>query len=169
MKTRHGLHPALESPFPEGRHNDEDIMSDSRRKRIERLHLEAEISWYRDAFAEIKRLHDQEKTSADVWRQQAKQYCDEAYELRLRYGALWIPASERLPEAGKPVIGYADRWVDAEYNEIGMRECFWNEDGWLSSKWNNYQDYWGVEVGPPDYWKPFPSVPTNDVLTEGAP
>lgn len=47
MKTRQGLHPALESPVPEGWHNDEDITSDSRRKRIERLHgLEALLATY---------------------------------------------------------------------------------------------------------------------------
>lgn len=72
----------------------------------------------------------------------------------------WIPVSERLPEVCKPVIGYADRWVDVEYNEMGMRECFRSDDYWQSAAWNNYQDCWDVEQGAPEYWLPFPDAPT---------
>src|SRR5712671_917890 len=61
----------------------------------------------------------------------------------------WIPTTERLPEVYKPVIGFADRWVHQDYNEMGMRECFRNDDEWQSAAWNNYQDCYYIEVGPP--------------------
>lgn len=75
----------------------------------------------------------------------------------------WTPATERLPEVCTPVIGYADRWVDAEYNELGMRECFHNDDYWQSAAWNNYQDCWDVEQGAPDYWRPYPAIPGSKI------
>lgn len=74
---------------------------------------------------------------------------------------VWIPTTKRLPEVCKPVIGYADKWVDSEYNEMGMRECFRSDEEWQSANWNNYQDCWDVEVGPPDYWMPYPGTPSD--------
>lgn len=79
--------------------------------------------------------------------------------------ASWLPVSERLPEVCKPVIGYSDRWVD-EYNEMGMRECFRNDDEWQSASWNNYQDCWDVEVGAPDCWMSYPAAPTSTQVQE---
>ncbi len=71
----------------------------------------------------------------------------------------WIPTSERLPEVCKPVIGYAATWIDDDYNPIGVRECFRNDDEWQSAAWNNYQDCYDIEVGAPDFWMPYPDPP----------
>lgn len=78
----------------------------------------------------------------------------------------WIPVSERLPEVCKAVIGYAERWVDSEYNEMGMRECFRNDDCWQSAAWNNTQDCWDAEQGEPDCWSPFPEAPSEGRVTD---
>jgi hypothetical protein len=78
----------------------------------------------------------------------------------------WFPTAERLPEVCQPVIGYADRWVDSEYNEMGMRECFRNDDYWLSAAWNNYQDCWDAAMGAPEYWTPYPEVPLSANLQD---
>lgn len=74
-------------------------------------------------------------------------------------GSAWVPATERLPEVCVSVIGYADRWVDPDFNESGMRDCFRGDDEWTSAAWNNYQDCWDSEPGAPDYWMPWPPAP----------
>lgn len=69
------------------------------------------------------------------------------------------PTTEKLPEEGLTVIGYADRWVDSDYNPKGMRECFrTNGNVWLSAAWNNSYESWDVEFGAPDFWQDWPDI-----------
>jgi len=65
------------------------------------------------------------------------------------------------PEIGKPVLGHHRDWIDPDFCEDGIRECFTFGDGteWQSARWDGYSDQWIVEDGAPELWHPRPQPP----------
>lgn len=72
-----------------------------------------------------------------------------------------IPACEQLPEMSTPVIGFSPDWIDADFNERGLRECFTYGDpanpSWHSARWLDEQDCYMTGEDAPTHW--FPMVP----------
>lgn len=65
-----------------------------------------------------------------------------------------------LPEMGVPVLGYHPSWIDEDFNKDGIRECFRSGDGWISSIWVDYQDFFATSLtDAPSHWMPRPTPP----------
>lgn len=52
----------------------------------------------------------------------------------------WKKVSENKPPYGEHVIGFSRKWIDADFNPKGIRECFLTYDGWTSAKYLDTQD-----------------------------
>lgn len=72
-----------------------------------------------------------------------------------------IPVCEQLPEMGTPVIGFSPDWIDADFNERGLRECFTYGDpanpSWHSARWLDEQDCYMTGEDAPTHWFPMGS------------
>ena len=59
----------------------------------------------------------------------------------------WIKVTDEVKKkvAGEVVIGYSPKWIDEDWNQRGVRECFTcdaGENEWTSMKWCGYHDDW---------------------------
>lgn len=82
-----------------------------------------------------------------------------------------IPVEEQVPEMGTPVIGYNPAWVDMDFNERGLRECFTYGDEaapggeWHTAKWVDGLDtYVTTDDDKPTHW--FPMMPGSYASSE---
>ena len=74
----------------------------------------------------------------------------------------WTNTDDALPEMGVPCIGQNDDWIDGQFNEHGVRECFTYDDGeqWQTAKWCNYHDcYHTTTSDVPTKWRYMAAAP----------
>lgn len=68
----------------------------------------------------------------------------------------WRYTGNETPECGIPCIGQNDAWIDPDFNEHGVRECFTYGDGteWHTAKWADGHDcFETTDADVPTKWR----------------
>lgn len=80
----------------------------------------------------------------------------------------WKQALVTPPEMGRQVIGFHPEWIDADFNQRGIRECFRTGDGteWINATWVDHQDCYREGYEAPLLWCEYPLSPTPDASTD---
>lgn len=84
-----------------------------------------------------------------------------------------IPVCEQLPEMGTPVIGFNPDWIDPDFNDRGLRECFTYGDAdapggeWHTAKWVDSADQYETTDDKPTHWLPMVTAPQPAQVPEG--
>ena len=68
----------------------------------------------------------------------------------------WIDFNLTKPPVGIEVLAKCDEWIDEDFNKLGVRIGFLDEDDdgpFISAKWNNTQDYYETVTGTPTHWR----------------
>ncbi len=68
---------------------------------------------------------------------------------------VWVKIENDLPPLGTMVDGYNKNWINEDFNQEGIRECFLADEGyWTSAEWDNEQDCWDADnKSAPTHWK----------------
>lgn len=76
---------------------------------------------------------------------------------------VWIKVTpDNLPRKGISVLGASKKWIDSDFNPLGIRECFitTNKGKWCSARWNdNFDNYEADYESAPEYWRLIDLVP----------